>query len=97
MVPRPPLECRAFIISMNAANQVDATKYNAANQVDAMWISNQIGLPTLNGLSGWLPPGWELNDTKNYFSAAKRWIARQGLQEEVCIYDPLDQRWSLLQ
>jgi len=97
MVPRPPLECRAFIISMNEANQVNATQYNAANQVDAMWISNQIGLPTLNGSSGWFPPGWELNDTKNYFSAAKRWIAHQGLQEKVCIYDPSDQRWSLLQ
>ena len=92
MVPRPLVECRAFIVSMS-----DVFFSNEANQVDAMWISNQVGLPTLNGSSGWTPPGWELNDTKNYFGAAKHWIARKGLREKVCVYDPSDRRWSLLQ
>jgi hypothetical protein len=28
-------------------------------QVDAMWASMQVGVPTINGYSGYYPPGWE--------------------------------------
>jgi len=91
MVPRPPAECRAFLVSLS-----DGVR-NYEQQVDAMWISNQIGLPTLNGLSSWTPPGWELDHTTNYLGAAKQWIAYSGLREKVCIYESSERRWSLFQ
>jgi hypothetical protein len=29
------------------------------DQVDAMWASMQVGVPTINGYSGYYPPGWD--------------------------------------
>jgi hypothetical protein len=91
MVPRPPAECRAFLISLSDENP------NYEQQVDAMWISNQVGLPTLNGLSSWTPPGWEINKTTTYLDKARQWIARHGMREKICFYERSERRWSLFQ
>jgi hypothetical protein len=37
-----------------------------------MWISLKIGLPTLNGHSGWSPPNWHLDDPAIDYLAAAR-------------------------
>jgi hypothetical protein len=51
-VPKPPMECHAFFVDApRPADYLD--------QTDAMWISLQAELPTLNGIAGWFPPGWD--------------------------------------
>src|SRR5512141_1308485 len=91
MVPRPPNECRAFLVALEDGIP------NYVQQADAMWISNQTGTPTLNGLSTWTSPGWELDQTTHYLNAAKQWIARHGLRDNACIYERSKRRWSLFQ
>jgi hypothetical protein len=67
------------------------------DQTDAMWISLRAGLPTLNGLAGWFPPGWDFIGAVDNFDAARRWITHTGLREQVCMYDRATRQWSLFQ
>ena len=64
-----------------------------------MWMTLKTGLPTLNGISGWDPPGWRLRVTDMtaayYYDAAKQWIAFSKLNEQVCLYERRQRRWSL--
>jgi hypothetical protein len=60
-----------------------------------MWIAQKTGLPTLNGQTGWWPPGWRLfYPDIDYPAAAREWIARSGLAEQVCLYDRPTHTWS---
>jgi hypothetical protein len=86
-VPQSPSDCRAFLV---------VRAHGSVNQVDAMWISNQIGLPTLNGSSGWDPPGWQLYLSEKYIDAAKEWAAQNHLHDQICVYDLEERRWSKL-
>ena len=87
-VPIPPAECHAFFI--DAPRPPDYL-----DQTDAMWISLRAGLPTLNGLAGWFPPGWDFIGAVDNFDAARRWITHTGLREQVCMYDRATRQWSL--
>jgi hypothetical protein len=91
-VPPPPAECGAFLV--NARTQTR----NLLDDDDALWLSWRTGLPTLNGVSGWTPSGWRLDDKNvNYFDAALRWIALTGMNEEVCTFGGDDvATWSKL-
>ena len=61
-----------------------------------MWIALHVGLPTLNGLSGWSPPGWELSRRGvDYDALVRQWIARSGLSAQVCSYDAAKRQWAL--
>lgn len=62
-------------------------------QLDAMWASLQAGVPTVNGYSGKVPPGWELEDpvvrddasARRISAALERWMRARGLAPaEVC-------------
>ncbi|MBI5131412.1 MAG: hypothetical protein HZA66_18395 [Rhodopseudomonas palustris] len=90
-VPPPPAACRAFV--------VDAGRppHDALRNWDAMWISMRVGLPTINGDSGWTPPGWRLNDADiRYDEAVLAWITHTGLTQQLCLYQRDTRRWSLL-
>lgn len=88
-VPTPPSECRAFLVS------VPTQPADVIDENDAMWISWKVGLPTLNGSSGWSPPGWRLEDPAiDYLAAARQWIAQTGLTQPVCLYDRAGRHWS---
>lgn len=92
VVPKPPPECRAFLVD------IPVQPANYLDENDAMWISWQTGLPTLNGSSGWDPPGWHLDDPKaDYFNAARQWIAETGLKQQICVYDRSARSWSKFQ
>jgi len=66
------------------------------SQIDAVWATDASGVPTLNGYSGNLPPGWGLEDClvrgpadrARLDTAAADWIRRWGLQGEVCRLPP---------
>jgi hypothetical protein len=84
-VPALPTECKSFLVK-------DSGPFS---EVDAMWISLTTGRPTLNGRSGGSPPGWSLADpSADYLAEARRWIARSGLSERVCLYDQANRTWS---
>ncbi|MFT4275401.1 MAG: hypothetical protein QM576_03500 [Rhodopseudomonas sp.] len=86
-VPAAPPQCGAFM--------VDAGTPSDGKQWDAMWISAKLGLPTLNGDSGWAPPGWRLNDpTIDYDEAVRLWIAKTNLDVALCRYDRSTRQWS---
>lgn len=85
-VAPPPAQCRAFLIAVGTER--------SEPQSEAMWISLQVGLPTLNGDSGWRPPGWRLLDPRiDYLDAARAWITQNHLTG-VCLYEPEPNRWS---
>jgi hypothetical protein len=52
--------------------------------VDAMWVATLRGVPTVNGHSGLLPPGWEGVVEGNAPGRARlaEWLARHGLRAE---------------
>ena len=85
-VPAPPRGCEVIVVA-NAGQR--------PLQTDAMWISLTVGLPTINGDSSWLPPGWHLNDRDHdYFAEAGDWIAYSHLTKPVCLYDQATRAWS---
>jgi hypothetical protein len=87
-VPQPPSECRAFFV--DAPRPADYLDQN-----DAMWISLHAELPTLNGIAGWTPPGWDFIGAIDNLAAARRWLAYTRLSGQVCIYDRSAHQWSL--
>ncbi len=88
-VPDPPSGCQAFLL------RVPNQPANYLDQNDAMWISLKTGLPTLNGSSGWSPPGWRLEDpTIDYAEAARQWIVPNDVKQQVCVYDRSAKSWS---
>jgi hypothetical protein len=90
-VPPPPAPCGAFYV-------VPRRPQNASylDDTDAMMIAQHIGLPTLNGLSGWFPPGWNLlSRSADHAGLVRQWIVRSGLTEQVCSYDVAKRQWAL--
>ncbi len=88
-VPNPPESCEVFLVN------VPQPPPHATDQVDAMWISWKVSRPTLNGDSGWWPPGWRIDRRSNdYFDGAREWIERTGLKAQICLYDRAARRWS---
>lgn len=61
-------------------------------QIDAMWVAEEARVPTLNGYSGNLPPGWGLQDClvrgpedrARLDAAVAAWVHRWGLSRPVC-------------
>jgi len=90
-VPKPLLECEAFFVN------IFGRKANFLDDNDAIWISWKTRLPTLNGTSGWTPPGWRLEDPQiEYMDAVREWIAASHLNQVVCGYDRETGQWFRL-
>jgi hypothetical protein len=61
-------------------------------QIDALWVTDVVGVPTLNGYSGNAPPGWGLEDCfvrgpadrARLDAAVEAWVRRWGLPAPVC-------------
>src|SRR5262249_18069695 len=91
-VPPPLKRCDSFLVAV-PDGLVSPRDHN-----DALWISLKTGLPTLNGASGWWPPGWRLDDASfGYLVAARAWIKMSKPPGQVCLYDRQSRRWSLFQ
>ena len=91
-IPTPPEECRSFYA-------VDPSGKFGGGQIplQAMLISVQIGLPTVNGLSGQVPPGWNLWAPEDplYPDAARQWAETNGIAEGFCVFDLSTRTWSI--
>ena len=62
-------------------------------QLDAAWATDAAGIPTLNGYTCSIPPGWPLEeclvrrpeDRARIEAAVAEWSARQGISGTVCL------------
>jgi hypothetical protein len=82
-----PTDCRSFYI-VTEPGQLWTTV-----QIDAMLVAQRVGIPTINGYSGFFPPVWDLYypaDTNNYERNARAWAAQRGIGTNLCSFDMLD-------
>lgn len=86
IVGRIEPEARAFVVTRKL-RRPEATRLH----VDAMWAASLSGVPTVNGHSGNMPPGWEAVRGARVKDAAQRvafqaalggWLASQGAAGE---------------
>jgi len=90
-VSRAPRECRTFYVSAQPNQPPDV-------QVDALMVALAKHLPTINGYSGVLPPGWYLFDTNapDYERRAEAWAAKRGIAEGLCRVDVDNGTWNVV-
>lgn len=89
-VPVPPTTCDSFFVID------DRQRGRALTELDAMVVSEASDLPTLNGFSGAVPPGWNLYpDDAGYVSHVEQWLEISGLPAAgVCSYDLASNTWG---
>jgi len=77
-----PDNCSSFYVA--AAPVRRPVKYEY--QIDAMLISIMRGVPTLNGYSGNVPPGWSLREVEapDYEENVRKWIKLHNLDGHIC-------------
>lgn len=89
-IPRAPAGCKSFYVT-------DATRPNIPFfifQLDAMFAAQKLGLPTMNGYTGYNPPGWALNSPASAYDAGvDAWIRTHDLRH-VCSLDLADMAWT---
>jgi hypothetical protein len=90
-IPRPGPLCQSFSIRESSA--VRSTS-SISLQIDAMLIAERLTLPTVNGYSGFNPPGWHLENPQapDYPERVDRWSAAHGLSH-VCALILSEKRW----
>ena len=88
---RPSFRCDAFYLMPDPKS----TETFWQRQSDAMLLSEWLDLPTVNGSSSWVPPGWDLMhpEAPNYIIKLRQWIVMNNLQGKVCGADPHSGRW----
>jgi hypothetical protein len=91
LVRPAPANCRSFYVIAPAPTKMLA----GAVQTEAMLISQQLGLPTINGYSGETPPTWKFpNPYKTpYFPMIRTWVQTNHLRD-VCALNIVTMRWD---
>jgi hypothetical protein len=91
-IPAAPEECRSFY-AIDPSGQYQGEQL----PMQAMLLSVQIGLPTVNGLSGTIPPGWNLWSPSDprYPNAVRKWAETNGIGEGLCALDLSTKKWSI--
>jgi len=87
-----PSTCRSFYV-IDSAN---ATLPFYEAQIDAMLISQKLSLPTINGYTGYNPPGWGLEQigAAGYQYNVSTWAVRHGVSSGLCELDLADMKWN---
>ncbi|HVA73829.1 MAG TPA: hypothetical protein VNF71_04635 [Acidimicrobiales bacterium] len=91
-VRSPGPRCRSFYVT-------DASRANGPffeYQIDAMLISQELGIPTLNGYTAYNPAGWNLENPGDpaYPMYVASWVAANGIGDGVCGLDLGTMKWS---
>ena len=89
-ISAPPARCESFFIQQAAIPRLPGI----ALQVDAMLISQRVAVPTINGYSGFNPPGWLLGNPSapEYLDYVASWASAHGLRQP-CAYQVLG-KWT---
>jgi hypothetical protein len=77
-IPPPPHDCKAFFVE-----PVEGLDFNLV-QISAILISQHLDLPTLNGSSGYFPPGWFYRVPPDYHEQVRKWMVLHQLSGNVC-------------
>ena len=90
-VPRVPQGCASFFVIDSRQNHLRFYEF----QTLAMMISQRVGIPTVNGYSGDVPPNWQLllPNEAGYKVFVQQWVVRHGLSG-VCELDLGTMSWS---
>lgn len=90
-VSAPPSSCASFFLAYPATP--DRPFY--ANQIDAMLLARVDNIPTLNGYSGWTPPGWNfLTFGPGYFQNVRIWALDKHVTAGLCGLDLRTGSWK---
>jgi hypothetical protein len=97
--PDAPVFC--FLPRSLGPPRSDLSMLNDKWNADAMWASMACGVPTINGLSGWWPPGWALHPLDGPLldeeSALRTWRHQWALGPVAVIQTPIDWDWTDVQ
>src|SRR5690606_12042492 len=87
-VPEPPAACGSFFV-------VDADRVATDHSlIDAVVIARWIDLPTVNGYSGQVPPGWNLRPwLDDYPAELERWVGTHTVAGALCEYRLTTREW----
>jgi hypothetical protein len=87
-----PANCRSFYVTAPPPAKM---ALQSTVQTEAMLISQQLGLPTVNGYSGETPPGWHFPDANagSYLGMVRRWVQSHHLRD-VCQLNIDDMEWD---
>ncbi len=82
---QPTIDCQAFFISNPGSTDLPVGYY----QLDAMMISMKLGIPTVNGYSGFAPDvAFTLVPTgAEYEYRIRQWLSQNGVQNGICELD----------
>jgi hypothetical protein len=91
-LPAPPRECRTFY----AVNQPPDRPPDQV-RIGAMMVAMAYNLPTINGYSGLVPPGWDVSDeVADYEIRAQRWAVKRSIEKGLCRLDLDRGSWTVL-
>ena len=99
-------DCDAFLFTPRAGPGAGRSGFeDGKHQLDAMWAERLTEVPTINGLSGNSPPGWDFEKLTMSDAADERrtermlgdWCSRWGLDaQRVCWIRPsVDWSWTI--
>ncbi|WP_458094938.1 hypothetical protein [Roseomonas sp. WA12] len=96
-LPPPPAACAAFAAT-RPREGVPADEVAAlySHNVEAMLLAAYLNLPTPNGYSTFLPPGWDLNhpEQPNYAARVRDEAEQHGFENALCGLDLKELQWS---
>ncbi len=98
-IPAPPASAEAFFL---IAADVPPAQLSSPwpfliAQIDAMLIAERFGLPTINGYSGWSPPGWRFGlptrQNSKYSAEVVAWVEKNGFRGRIAALDLARRQW----
>ncbi|MGA8599129.1 MAG: hypothetical protein WB676_30800 [Bryobacteraceae bacterium] len=93
-VGRPPSTCRSFFLT-HPARRPGKLALLSIDQIDPMLIARSYNIPTLNGYSGWFPPGWDFFAFgRGYLQNVRWWARRKEITSGLCGLDLRDGSWT---
>jgi hypothetical protein len=95
---QPPHQCQSFYVVKPEGYETknhDIDKVYRVN-VYAMLMSSILNFPTINGISTFNPPGWDLSyeDIDTYRQRVTRYADKNNQQKNLCEYDAENSAWS---
>lgn len=96
-VPVPPAQCKAFFSYSDRGEPLYGPSLDQvySHNVDAMLIAELIDLPTVNGMSTFVPKGWDLAfQAPDYRNRVRTFAEHHGVRQ-LCGLDLRTLRWEL--